>query len=226
MFLFFCVLSLCIIAAVRIRCCAGCSGVRGAGCGVFFWGGGARHLLYGQQLATVNLVFFLFAVVVVVGSRPWLLLCFFYCCCCWCSCCRRFPFLSSSSSSSKVLRFFLFFFLKVSLAFLFIWVLYLNPTGQHQWADRPSVARRLVMVDNFVVSRLCSSLVALRWYENRVWRKISYPLWTVCKAQKLLRSKRSAVPVPSKRGAGNISPTDSSPKRAVWCWNRKLLGAE
>lgn len=47
------------------------------------------------------------------------------------------------------------FLLKVSLAFLFIWVLYLNPAGQHQWADRPSVARRLVMVDNFVVSFAC-----------------------------------------------------------------------
>eukprot|EP00903_Cladosiphon_okamuranus_P011013 g10402.t1 len=45
----------------------------------------------------------------------------------------------------------------VSLAFLFIWVLYLNPAGQHQWADRPSVARRLVMVDNFV------STVVLFW---------------------------------------------------------------
>ena len=142
----------------------------------YFFLGGGRGIIC--TAASLTLWFFLFAVVVVVGSRPWLLLCFFY----FVAGARAVvasPF-SPPPPPQKVRSFFLFFLVKVSLAFLFIWVLYLNPTGQHQWADRPSVARRLVMVDNFVVSRLCSSLVALRWYENRVWRKISYPLWTVC----------------------------------------------
>lgn len=38
-----------------------------------------------------------------------------------------------------------------SLAFLLVWALYLNPAGQWFWLNSPGIARRLVMMDNFVV---------------------------------------------------------------------------
>lgn len=77
--------------------------------------------------------------------------------CCCCVCCHLLlmllmPLLLSLLRLLPLLQWPFFFLFKVSLTFLFIWVLYLNPTGQHQWDARPSVARRLVMVDNFVVS--------------------------------------------------------------------------